>query len=319
MATGLSTTYAGEFKNKMIAAALLSGKTLANGGVTVYPNVAYKEVIRKIALGDDLIVGGSCDYTDAGTVTITERILEVMEFQINKTECKKTFQQDWISAQMGYSMNNQDLPKSYSDFIVQQYIAKIAASMETMIWQGDSSTVVSPAVAFDGFTTTWAANASSLAGGAVVTGTTVDAGNVVTELGKVVNHVANHASALLDKEDLHIYVSNHIFQMYVRSLGGFGAAGLGANGYDGKGNNQDLGDTLLFDGIKVFRAPGMPNNDMAATLKSNLFFGCGIEGDLSEIKLIDTGDTLGDQNVRFVSRFKAGIQTGLLEEVVYYS
>ena len=314
MATSLTTTYAGEFKDKMIAAALLSGKTLANGGVTVYPNVAFKEVIRKIALGDDLIVGGSCDYTDAGTVTITERILEVMEFQINKTECKKTFQQDWISAQMGYSMNNQVLPKSYSDFISQQYIAKIAASMETMIWQGAAG-----ANAFDGFTTDWAANASSLAGGAVVTGTTVTAANVVDELGKVVNHVANHASALLDKEDLHIYVSNHIFQMYVRSLGGFGAAGLGANGYDGKGNNQDLGDTLLFDGIKVFRSPGMPNNDMAATLKSNLFFGCGIEGDLSEIKLIDTGDTLGDQNVRFVSRFKAGIQTGLLEEVVYYT
>ena len=314
MATSLTTTYAGEFKDKMIAAALLSGKTLANGGVTVYPNVAYKEVIRKIALGDDLIVGGSCDYTDAGTVTITERILEVMEFQINKTECKKTFQQDWISAQMGYSMNNQVLPKSYSDFIVQQYIAKIAASVETMIWQGAAG-----AAAFNGFTVDWAANAASLAGGAVVTGTTVTAANVVEELGKVVNHVANHASALLDKEDLHIYVSNHIFQMYVRALGGFGAAGLGANGYDGKGNNQDLGDTLLFDGIKVFRAPGMPNNDMAATLKSNLFFGCGIEGDLSEIKLIDTGDTLGDQNVRFVSRFKAGIQTGLLEEVVYYT
>ena len=32
---------------------------------------------------------------------------------------------------------------------------------------------------------------------------------------------------------------------------------------------------------------------MAAAQKSNLFFGCGIEGDMSEMKLIDTGDTLG--------------------------
>ncbi len=314
MATSLTTSYVGEYKDKMIASALLSGKTLDNGGLTVYPNVAYKEVIKKIALGNDLMVGASCDYTDAGTVTISERVLEVKEFQINKTECKTTFSQDWTSAQMGYSVPNYVLPKSYADFISQQYIAKIAANVESMIWAGAAG-----ANAFDGFTTTWAANASSLAGGAVVTGTTVTAANVVDEIGKVVDNVSANNSSLLDKEDLHIYVSNHIYQMYVRSLGGFGASGLGANGFDGKGNNQNLGEALLFDGIKIFRAPGMPTNDMAAAQKSNLFFGCGIEGDLSEIKLIDTGDTLGDQNVRFVARFKAGIQTGLLEEVTYYT
>ena len=314
MATSLTTSYVGEYKDKMIASALLSGKTLDNGGLTVYPNVAYKEVIKKIALGNDLMVGASCDYTDAGTVTISERVLEVKEFQINKTECKTTFSQDWTSAQMGYSVPNYVLPKSYADFISQQYIAKIAANVESMIWAGAAG-----ANAFDGFTTTWAANASSLAGGAVVTGTTVTAANVVDEIGKVVDNVSANNSSLLDKEDLHIYVSNHIYQMYVRSLGGFGAAGLGANGFDGKGNNQNLGEALLFDGIKIFRAPGMPTNDMAAAQKSNLFFGCGIEGDLSDIKLIDTGDTLGDQNVRFVARFKAGIQTGLLEEVTYYT
>ena len=312
MATSLTTTYAGEFKDKMIAAALLSGRTLANGGLTVYPNVAYKEVIRRIALGNDLMVAGSCDYTDAGTVTIDEAILEVKEFQVNKTECKQTFQQDWISAQMGYSMNNQVLPKSYADFISQQYIAKIAANIETMIWAGSAG-----ANAFDGFTTTWAAAASSLAGGAVVTGTTVTAANVVDELGKVVDNVSANTPSLLDKEDFMLFVSNHVYQMYIRSLGGFGA--LGHAGYENKGHNQDLGEALLFDGIKIFRAPGLPSNDIVAAQKSNLFFGCGIEGDLSEISLIDTSSTLGDQNVRFISRFKVGIQTGFLGEVTYYT
>jgi len=213
---------------------------------------------------------------------------------------------------MGYSVPNYVLPKSYADFISQQYVAKIAANVETMIWQGAAG-----ANAFDGFTTTWAANASSLAGGAVVTGTTVTAANVVDELGKVVDNVSANTPSLLDKEDFMLFVSNHVYQMYIRSLGGFGA--LGHAGYENKGHNQDLGNALLFDGIKIFRAPGLPSNDIVAAQKSNLFFGCGIEGDLSAMKLIDTGDTLGDQNVRFVARFKAGIQTGLLEEVTYYT
>ena len=67
----------------------------------------------------------------------------------------------------------------------------------------------------------------------------------------------------------------------------------------------------------------MQRNNMAAhrnaTTVGNLFFGCGILDDMSEIRLIDTSQTLGDQNVRFVARWKAGVQVGLLEEVTYYS
>ena len=97
MATTISTTYAGSFKEKYIAAALLSGKTLDNGGMTVLPNIAFKEVLQKSVMGSDFIVNATCDYSDAGTLTLSERILEVEEFQVNKTECKKTFAQTWRS------------------------------------------------------------------------------------------------------------------------------------------------------------------------------------------------------------------------------
>ena len=35
----LTTTYAGEFAGKYVSAALLSGKTLAEGNITIKPNV----------------------------------------------------------------------------------------------------------------------------------------------------------------------------------------------------------------------------------------------------------------------------------------
>lgn len=307
MATNITTTYAGEMKDKYVSAALLSGTTLANGGVTIMPNVAYKEVVQAVASGNDLIVNAGCDYTDAGTLTLTERVLEVEEFQINKTECKKNFSQTWQSAQMGYSVPNQVLPKSFADFIVQHYVAKIAASRENTIWQGANAT----AGEFDGFCTKFASDGSIVA----VTGTTVTAANVVTELGKVVDAIPNE---VLYQEDLKIYVSNHIWNCYMRSLGGFGASGLGAAGYDNKGNNQKF-QTLMFDGIELFRAAGMPANDMVAAQTSNLWYGCGVMGDLSDIRLIDTADTLGDQNVRFVARWKDGIQYANPAQIVYYT
>lgn len=67
---GLTTTYAGEFAGEYIAAALLSGVTLDKGGVTVKPNIKYREVIKKIT-DTDFIAAAGCDFTpteDAITV-----------------------------------------------------------------------------------------------------------------------------------------------------------------------------------------------------------------------------------------------------------
>ena len=46
--TSITTTYAGEFAGDYIAAALLSGVTLSGGGVTIKPNIKFKEVIKKL-------------------------------------------------------------------------------------------------------------------------------------------------------------------------------------------------------------------------------------------------------------------------------
>ena len=86
----ITTTYAGEFAGKYIAAALLSGNTLSQGAVEIKPNIKYKEVMKKVATSG-LITDDSCDFTSAGTVTLTERIIQPEEFQVNLELCKNTF------------------------------------------------------------------------------------------------------------------------------------------------------------------------------------------------------------------------------------
>jgi hypothetical protein len=88
--TSITTTYAGEFAGKYISAALLSASTIENGGIEVKPNVKYKEVIKKLAT-NDLVKNATCDFDATSTVTLTERILQPEEFQINLSLCKKDF------------------------------------------------------------------------------------------------------------------------------------------------------------------------------------------------------------------------------------
>jgi hypothetical protein len=60
----------------------------------------------------------------------------------------------------------------------------------------------------------------------------------------------------------------------------------------------------------------MPANQVVAAQASNLYFGTGVMSDLNEIKIIDMADITGSQNVRFIMRWKAGIQYGIGSEVV---
>ena len=88
--TSISTTYAGEFAGEYISAALLSGSTIENGGITVKPNVKFKEVIKTIST-DDIVKDATCDFDPTSTVTLAERILQPEYQQVNLQLCKKDF------------------------------------------------------------------------------------------------------------------------------------------------------------------------------------------------------------------------------------
>jgi len=304
--TSITTTYAGEFAGKYISAALLSADTIEGGGITVKPNVKYKEVMKKLAT-DAIVKDATCDFADTSTVTLTERILQPEEFQVNLELCKKDFRSDWEAVQMGYSAYDQ-LPPAFADFMIGHVAAKVAEKMETNIWQGVNAT----AGEFDGFEVLWEADADVID----VTGTTVTAANVITELGKVVDAIP---STLYGKEDMYIYVSQNVARAYVRALGGFAANGLGAAGINNQGTTWFNGGDLAFDGVKLFVASGLSDNTMAAAQKSNLFFGTGLLSDAQEVKLLDMADLDGSQNVRVIMRFTAGIQYGLGSEIVLYN
>jgi hypothetical protein len=302
--TSITSTYAGEFAGKYISAALLSGSTIENGGISVKPNVKFKEVIKKVSTSG-LIANASCDFADTGTVTLTERILQPEEFQVNIELCKKDFRSDWEAVQMGYSSFDK-LPPKFSDFLISHVAAKVAEKTEQNIWSG----VNANAGEFDGFSTLLAADADVID----VTGAAITSANVISELGAIVDAIP---SSLYGQEDMYVYVSQNIARAYVRSLGGFGASGLGAAGTNSQGTQWWNNGSLSFDGVKLFVANGLADDTAVAAEKSNLYFGTGLLSDHNEVKVIDMGDLDGSQNVRVIMRFTSGVQYGIGGDIVY--
>lgn len=307
--TSITTTYAGEFAGKYVAAALLPAPTIANNLITVKKNVKYKEVLKRVAL-NDIVKDATCDFTATSTLTLTERILQPKELQVNLSLCKKDFRSDWEAIEMGFSAFD-NLPKTFADFLVAHVAEKSAARNELSIWQGDEDNTGE----FDGFETLLA-NDPNLVPAQEVTGTTVTSANVVAELGKIIDAMPD---TLYGREDVRLYVSNNIFKAYVRSLGGYGASGLGANGFEGRGSMwYSTGGALYFDGIPVVMCPGMSANTAILTTIDNLYFGTGLLSDHNEVRVLDMAELDGSQNVRVIMRFTAGVQYANIEDIVTY-
>tara|TARA_R110002126_G_scaffold83780_1_gene204201 strand:- start:254 stop:1207 length:954 start_codon:yes stop_codon:yes gene_type:complete len=306
--TNITTTYAGEFAGEYIAAALLSASTITDGGVTVKPNIAFKEVIKKLDTGS-LVSDATCDFNPNSSVTLTETILQPTELQVNLQLCKADFVSDWEAQSMGYGMA-QTLPPKFSDFMIAHVAAEIAQKTETTIFQGAAANVGE----YDGFQALLTADGTVV--DVAVVGGGVDAANVVAELGRVVDAIP---AALYGKEDLFIYVPSSIAKFYVQALGGFAANGLGANGVSNMGTQWWNNGSLTVNGVKIFVSPGLADNQMIAAQRSNLFFGTGLLNNMQEIRIIDMSEIDGSQNCRFVARFTAGVQIGIGSDIVYYS
>ena len=282
MALNITSTYAGEFSGKYIAAALLSGNTISKGGIEVRPNIKYKEVVKKVATSG-LIVDSTCDFTSAGNITLTERIIQPEEFQVNNEFCLTPFVSDWEAVSMGYSAYDK-IPAKFSDFLIAHVAKEVAQKTEQNIWQGANAT----AGEFDGLVTLAQADANTVK----ITGTTVTNANVVAEMAKLIDAAP---SAIYGKEDLKLYVSQNVAQAYIRALGGFANV---TNGIDNKSQMWYSGQELSFDGVQVFLAEGMADNTMMLAQTSNLYFGTGLLNDMNLVKTLDMADLDGSQNVR---------------------
>tara|TARA_R110000737_G_scaffold53839_1_gene75686 strand:- start:1693 stop:2598 length:906 start_codon:yes stop_codon:yes gene_type:complete len=292
--TSITTSYAGEKAAGFISASLLSAPTIDKGGITVKPNVKYKQVMQKLAVGD-IIADASCDFTATSSVTLTERYLQPKDFQVNMELCKKDFESDWLSIEQGFSSFD-ELPKSFANYLIGHVAGKVAMKIENNIWNGADSVGSGE---FDGLINLMTADSDVID----VTGSATTAANIIAELGAVIDAIPE---TIYGNEGLSIYISQADARSYVRAQAALGYKDL-----------YHVGQTEMdFEGVKLFVANGLSAGVMVAGEKENLAFGCGLQNDQNLVKLIDLADIDGSQNVRLVMRYSAGVNYSIGSELV---
>jgi hypothetical protein len=302
MAFTTTSNFSGKAAGFYISAALKEAKSLEY--LTTIENVKYKSNIQKQALSG-VLADATCDFTDAGTLAMTESVLEPKNLQVNLDLCKSTLLDSWEALQMRAGAGAPP-PASFDDYVISYMAGVIADGTEGGIWTGTAA----GAGSFQGFVGTggYLLNAQDATvvqvdndGGAA---TAYTAANIIANLQDL---TAAIPAAVYVKEDLHIYMSPKTFRLYISAVSTLGYI----NAYS---MNKDY--DAVFEGVKIAVCPGMKNDAMVAAQKSNLYLGCDLLSDSTRISILDMSALDGSDNMRLVARYSSGVKQGIGADIV---
>ena len=304
MAFTTTSNFSGKAAGFYISAALKEATSL--DFLTIIENVKFKSNIQRMA-GSGVVADATCDFTDAGTLALTEKVLEPKNLQINLDLCKKTLLDSWEALQMRAGAGAPP-PPSFEDYVISYMGEIIADATEESIWEGTAV-----AGKFNGFL--GAATGYLLPG---VDATVIqssasaayDASNIIANLQTLTADMAANISPILRKEDLYIYMNAKTYAFYVSAVSTLGYV----NAYNMNGDYEPV-----FEGYKIAVCPGMADNQLVAARKSSLFFGTDLVSDHTRITLMDMANLDGSDNMRLVARYSAGVQTGVGADIVRQS
>jgi len=290
----LNNTYSGQLAGEIVAKALLSN--VSTQYVTMKPNVPYKSVVRKI---DDTVTfaAGTCDFTPTGTINLSERVLTLEEFQVQREICKRELFTDWSTADV---MSGR-VSTQIQDAIIERLVNGIAAANESVMWNGVNAT----AGQYDGFLTLIKAGGS----GAVSAGSgALDATNIIATIWDIINTANSAVKGAAEKPAL--YMGQAAWEAYMQAQI---AAG---NGWYLTGGPEV---SKRFVGMyEIYVCPGMAANNIVFSQKSNLMLGTWQENQMNEIFILDMQNLDGSQNVRYGARFYLGAQIAVAEDITYW-
>tara|TARA_B110000285_G_scaffold49983_1_gene56766 strand:- start:207 stop:1124 length:918 start_codon:yes stop_codon:yes gene_type:complete len=300
----VTSTFAGKSAGFYISAALKEANSL--NFMTSMENVKYKAVIQKMESGAEM-ADGTCDFTTAGTLVLTEAIITPKDLQVNLEICSKNLLDSWEALEMRAGAGA-PAPASFDDYLISHLAGRISQGVENAIWSGNDATAGS----FTGLTT-------AAVGRLVVDATVVDvvnAGGAGTAysatniIGNLQAATAAIPSNVYTKEDLYIFMSPKSYRLYISAISALGYV----NAYSMNGDYD-----AVFEGIKIAVCNGAEDDKLVCAEKSNLFFGTDLISDTTNIQMLDMSGVTGSQNTRLIARFTGGTQVGIGADVVFVS
>ncbi len=317
MALNLSnlTKYTDELATDLIYKSILQGRTFETG-VSIQSNVKFADALNLMTSNLIGIAGGSCGYSATGSVTLSQRSLEVCPITIFENNCLNDLEQYWAGKLMRAGSYNEALP--FEQVYTDEKVQKIQALIEDIFWKGSkdgndtgAGSATGNLTLCNGIINTLeftSATASVVEAGATYSGfAKADAIGIIDS---VISAVTTSASDILMQPDLNIYISYGNFNTLTQAL-------REANYFHYDANQGDFRiNGYLGTNFNVIAVRGLNGtNKVISTYAANLYYGVDLENDFETFEM--WYERFQDL-VYFRSKFKMGTQVAFPEFVIEY-
>ena len=275
----------------LIAEAVLGGDSakLFNLQTDVKTSAALNLLSTDVEFGD----GSECGWDEAGTQTLSQRILETGLIKINMAYCDKVMLKYWTQYQVRVAATGKELP--FEEYFISEVIKDVKAKLEKAIFNGDKDSQDENLNKFDGLIKILGAESSvvSFTAGANVAESVMNAYMAIPE------EALDGASILIGADDFRAYVQALVAQNLYH--------------YD----PARPVDVVYIPGtnVAVRKANGLNGTHklIAGQLDKNFFYGVDMVNDEEKFDFWYSKD---NREFRLAIEFNAGVQVAFPDMVV---
>lgn len=301
--------YTKENESLLVTSSVLGSKTasLIKSQGNVMVGVKSAETINIMDTDAIFQSGSSCGFNASGTTTFTQRTVTVGKIKVNESLCPKDLEAKYLQKALpeGSRYDSIAFAQDYTD----KKAARIAAQLETAIWQGSTGSANVNLNKFQGLVTLIGSSAVE-ANNTTYYGTpatSITSANVVAIFDALYKAIPAQVVA---KDDMTIWCGQDVFRTYTIALKN---ANMYNYAFDGKADSEFY---LPGTPIKVVSTPGLNGvNKLYAIRLSNMFLGTDLLNEEERFELFYAKEA--DQ-VRFVSEFKMGVNVAFLDEIASF-
>lgn len=280
----------------LIAEAVLKSKSasLFNLQTDIKTDAALNLLATDVQFGDGL----TCGWDEAGTQTLSQRILKTGNIKINMSYCDKAMLKYWTQYEVRVAAGQKTLP--FEEEFVANVIKDVKAKIEKAIWQGDTTSEDVNLNKFDGLIKILDAE-----DGVVIV--EYKAGATVKS---IVDSVYEKIPAeVFSKEDAVIFLGNDMYRTYVTEL-------VAANLYHYNPGQSGQDDYVYLPGtsVRVIGVDGLNNTGRVfASYLSNFYYGVDMMNDEEKFELWYSQD---NRDFRLAIEFNAGVNAAWPDMIV---
>ena len=300
MALTDNTTFYGKDAEGFFKKVLTTG--VAKNELSLIPNVKSKIKLAYSDLGN-ILQADDCSFSATGEGTLNQKTMEVCDLKVNLEYCATTFEANYLSLQLRAGSNNDEvMPASYADFVVNYVAEKVSSDLEKVMFQGNTATASYPYSLCDGLNKLLLADSDVVDVSATASLTSA---NVVTELNRVLDAVP---AEVRQEANFKIFVSQQIAFAYKQ------AQAVTQGGLFLVGDKE-----LNYLGYRLIPTSGLSAKQMIAFNSDKVFFLTDLTSDWDEIIMIPQRNISGARTERFATALKFGVNYLYGNEIVFYS